>query len=106
MPLQDLMAELDTQLREHNEAKAALDTATAALEAIRKTLQDKQGEIDADAAKEKSELEDVRAALTAVRDEADRQLAALGPAGGAPVTPGVTAAVIAAAARKGARGGR
>jgi peptidoglycan hydrolase CwlO-like protein len=90
MALQDLMQNLDEQIKEHNDAKAALDAGTAALEELRKAIQQRQGDIDTEAAQEKSELEDVRAALQAIRDEADRQLAALGAGGGTTGQGGAT----------------
>lgn len=101
MPLQDLMSNLDTQIKEHNDAKAALDTGVAALEEMRKSLQQKTADLDTESAKEKAELEDVRTALQAIRDEADRQLTALaGTTGGATTTQagGTTAPTPPAAA--------
>jgi HAMP domain-containing protein len=90
MALQELMQNLDEQIKEHNEAKAALDAGTTALEELRKAIQQRQGDIDIEAAQEKSELEDVRGALQAIRDEADRQLAALGAGGGTTTQGGAT----------------
>jgi peptidoglycan hydrolase CwlO-like protein len=98
MPLQDLLANLDTQIAEHKKAKDDLQAAQTALEEMKKALEARQQEIDVDTASEKAELGDVRAALQAIRDEADRQLAALGGAGGG-VGPAPDPATTAAARR-------
>jgi ABC-type transporter Mla subunit MlaD len=79
MALQDLMTALNQQIKEHNDARTTLDTATTALEDMRKALAGKMSELDVDASKEKAESEDVRAALQAIRDEVDRQLSQLPP---------------------------
>jgi peptidoglycan hydrolase CwlO-like protein len=77
MALQELIGNLDKQIQEHNDAKGRLEQATTALEDIKKQLQQRQDEIGTDEAVEKAELNDVKRALQDIRDEADRQLAAL-----------------------------
>jgi chromosome segregation ATPase len=91
MALSDLMTNLDQQIREHTEARAALDAGTAALEDMRRLIQQRQADLDTESAKEKSELEDVRSALQAIRDEADRQLASLTTGQGSATTTSAAA---------------
>jgi chromosome segregation ATPase len=91
MALSDLMTNLDQQIREHTEARSALDAGTAALEEMRRLIQQRQADLDTESAKEKSELEDVRSALQSIRDEADRQLASLTTGQGSATTTSAAA---------------
>lgn len=100
MALQELMQNLDQQIKEHNDAKASLDAGTAALEELRRAIQQRQADLDTGAAKEKAELEDVRGALQAIRDEADRQLASIGQQAGGGTTVQASTTTTAAPAQQ------